>query len=159
MSPDDFATRLEAAVERHLHGFREAYGYEPDLNYVRRRGSDGAAPFDRDLSFTVPRDVRQFFRAISEVSLPDVWNGYFLGPPDLAVDTWKAGQPDGRIVIGSDGGGALFVVAAKDQSPVLRLTHSSDASPVEVAATFDGFLARLLREVEAFVDEGTPPTL
>lgn len=159
MTPSDFAVRIEAAVLRHLEGFRESYGYEPDANYVRRLDPDSASPFDGDLGFVVPVEVRKFFRAVAEVSLPDVWNGYFLGPPDLGIRAWRAGEPRGRIVVGSDGGGALYVVRPEDESPVFRMTDAFDASPVRVAATFDGFLVRLLDEIEGFVDEAQPPTL
>ncbi|WAL68729.1 hypothetical protein ORV05_13425 [Amycolatopsis cynarae] len=34
----------------------------------------------------VPGEVLAFFRAVEQISLPDLWNGYFIGPADWTAE-------------------------------------------------------------------------
>ena len=67
-----------------------------------------------ELDGRVPSAVVEFFDVVEEVSLPDVWNGYFLGPVDRVIDAYVDASPrfitvDGEVLevltVGSDGGG------------------------------------------------------
>ncbi|MFG1942278.1 hypothetical protein [Nonomuraea sp. NPDC048826] len=121
----------------------------------------------------VPADVLDFFATVGEVSLPDFWNGYFIGPPewiasvhrDRAPATIRRGSGTTEIMVfGSDGGGTLFAVPVPDGRPVYRLPPGEiaggcHAGPETVAGTFAGFLESLVTELETYVRAGRPPSL
>lgn len=152
-----------AAVEAALDGFERRFGYEPDDNMIVVPGRVGIL---RQVE-TVAPEVSAFFRAVNEVSWPDIWNGYFLGPaPDISL---MYHDPDGNsalalhhpvVQIGSDGGGALFGVEA--DGAVLQFTDPAVTNNViqgttrVVAPDFDTFLDLLLENVRLFGRDQTP---
>ena len=113
---------------------------------------------------------------VDEVSLPDVWNGYFLGPAERIVRaqsdpssprvvTWN-GEPKEVLVVGSDGGGALYCVVKAEAGPVLRLHEVAVSEGLAVtppgeiqqlAADFPDFLEELALAVQTFARGQTPP--
>lgn len=123
-----WAHRVRAEVDRFLDGFEERLGYQPDANGVKL-SADEVDPGIVEL----PGDVRTFFSSVDEVSLPDVWNGYFLGPADITVRSFVEGDPRAVMVgtdehraiqIGSDGGGSYYVVDLDSGGSVLRVSEA-----------------------------------
>lgn len=113
---------------------------------------------------------------VDEVSLPDVWNGYFQGPTERLISSmsdpanprhvdWNGTRRD-VLTVGSDGGGALYCVMMAVPNTVLRLREVSVSEGVaitppggvqEFAPDFARFLDRLAGNTEAFVTgRGTP---
>jgi hypothetical protein len=164
--------RIDDATKRHLAGFEERFGYPPDRNEVVRAEEavktqgDGSPP-------TLPSDIAAFFGSVFEVHLPDVWNGYFLGPLARTIRAHSSREPrwlrntDADIevfIVGSDGGGALYAVEAGPRSRVHLLRDSPIVSGVAIPGrtevlgeSFDGFLEALAAAIETFVWTGTAP--
>lgn len=69
-----WAADLQSAVDASLMGFLKRNGYEPEENKILLAEGFGHAR----TSFEPP--IADFFEIVAEVSLPDVWNGYFVGP-------------------------------------------------------------------------------
>jgi len=150
-----------------MRGFEERFGYPPGDNLVVAASRPGGAVILRELGGRVPSGVVGFFDAVEEISLPDVWNGYFLGPVDRVVGAYADESPrfitvEGDVVevltIGSDGGGALYCVCMEEPAPVFRLDQASIRGGVatappgftrQIAPDFSGFLEALARAVES----------
>jgi len=103
--------------------------------------------------------VVEFFDAVEEVSLPDVWNGYFLGPVDRVIRAYADESPRFITVeaellevltVGSDGGGALFCVSLEEPAPTFRLDEASIRDGV--AAAPPGFVRQLAPDFPGFLD-------
>ena len=155
--------RVRTSVESVMRGFEERFGYPPDDNLVVAASRPGGAVILRELGGRVPSGVVGFFDAVEEISLPDVWNGYFLGPVDRVVGAYADESPrfitvEGDVVevltIGSDGGGALYCVCMEEPAPVFRLDQASIRGGVatappgftrQIAPDFSGFLEALAR--------------
>jgi hypothetical protein len=102
-------------------------GYSPGENSVNATPADPAvltAEFG-----DVPADVLEFFGAFTEVSLPDLWNAYSIGPPSWSVALHRNGEPravrlDGSdievIIVAWNGGGTLYGIPVAG-GPVLVL--------------------------------------
>ncbi|MBC9819698.1 hypothetical protein [Terrabacter sp. MAHUQ-38] len=168
---DAWVDRVRHSTSQLLEGFEERLGYPPDRNVVitapGRDGSRLSGQLKHDA--VAPPSVLEFFDAIEEVSLPDVWNGYFLGPVSRLIATHAERAPrwlmlDGRqveiLVIGSDGGGALYVVGTDEDGAVFRVEEGAVTDGVLRAATedqirrlsttFAGFLELWASELESF---------
>ncbi|HEY3002051.1 MAG TPA: hypothetical protein VGJ44_06845, partial [Kribbellaceae bacterium] len=100
------------------------------------------------------------FNVIEEVSLPDVWNGYFIGPATRVVATYADKYPRWLelggwrveiLVVGSDGGGALYVVGVEQDSPVFRIEEAAIESGVLCPAT-ERQVQRLATDFSAFLE-------
>jgi hypothetical protein len=119
----------------------------------------------------MPSDLVAWYRQVSQVSLPDVANGYFIHPPGLVVA--HAGgegirQITGRheaqvVVFASDGGGTLYAVRSACGTPVYRLPPGSVVDGVYssndprydiVASDLAGFLDLLRAAVHSFTQRG-----
>jgi hypothetical protein len=157
--------RLQIEVDRLLDGFELQFGYAPGLNDVRASQRQIGAS-------DLPPDVRKFFESIDEVSLPDAWNGYFLGPAAEVVRRFERSDPGlltvesdlHRILtIGSDGGGAYFALDLDAGGAVIRVSEATIAGGVlsgvvrDVAPDMDGFLEALVVNVATVVRGGEPP--
>ena len=121
---------------------------------IARAGLDPRAP------------IIAFYRACGGLSLPDVYNGYFIGSPDQLLGTLvdeprRLADPFSCdiLVFGWDGGGGRFALGTTGDGQVLHLGDGAvrdgvfdgeDAVRV-VAPDFPSFLERLLADVEAFV--------
>jgi hypothetical protein len=119
----------------------------------------------------MPSEVRNFFEVIDEVSLPDAWNGYFLGPAEDVFLRFERGDPGllavephaHRIIaIGSDGGGSYFALDLDAGGAVIRVSDAAVAEGLmsgvvrNVAPSLDGFLEALVVNV-AMVARGDEP--
>lgn len=160
----EWTGRLRAEVARLLDGFEERHGYAPDENEVVERVArlDGSG---------LPPQVHQFFSAVDRVSLPDVWNGYFLGPAAEVhqrfldgVLTHVAGSPAPHrvVAVGSDGGGTFFAVDVDAGGTVIRIADPAVRAGVvtgvveALAGDLDAFLEALVLNVATAADGGTP---
>lgn len=155
-----WAADLQSAVDASLLGFLERNGYEPEENKVLLAEGSGHA----HTSFEPP--IADFFEIVAEVSLPDVWNGYFVGPEDVyAPERWprKLRGPDGVAlevsIFGGDGGGSHYALGPQgaiiiDNGSIVggELVGSARF----VAASFDDFLELLLDNVQRLSSNEKP---
>jgi len=152
----EWRVSVTVKADQLLETFQSRFGFEPGRN---RLGPPAAEQALASLQAIVPRpaaDLIDFYRCIGQVSLPDVGNGYFIGPPhELDV-----------LVFGSDGGGALYAVPAAKPGPVYRLRECRIKNGIAiagdiqiVAVDYRTFLQRLQIAVEAFAATGHPADL
>ncbi|MEU6676391.1 SMI1/KNR4 family protein [Streptomyces sp. NPDC046925] len=145
--------------------FEETYGYPPGRNEVRLADEDdlrAAREYAREMLGS--DEQLKFYESFGEVALPDVGNGYFIhSARDVLHRVAEEGyafipmadDPHG-MVIGSDGGGILFVA---DWGGVIHRsrTASLDAADFDrVADDFPEFLELIRRSVTRFVETGEP---
>lgn len=170
MALDDLGawiSRARSEVGKLLARFEENFGYEPDINEIRL----STAHPELDTS-DLPPQVGAFFRTIDEISWPDVGNGYFLGPGMEMIGRFHRGDPGVVVVdsenhrslmIGSDGGGAYFVVDLDAGGAVLHVLEPAVQGGVirgdvrVVGQDLDSFLDALLENVSA-VARGDEPS-
>ncbi|MEU4881410.1 SMI1/KNR4 family protein [Streptomyces althioticus] len=148
--------------------FERRHGFPPGVNEVRSAGhADLAAARALTKVGLVPGDLLTFHESIGAVTWADVGNGYFLDPAaDVllrfqqygAVDL-GAGQEDGGLVIGSNGGGQSYVVGP---GAVIYRTRTASLDEPEVDQVADDlreFLSLLERSLTQFVTDGDPGSL
>lgn len=120
-----------------------------------------------------PLALRELYRLVGPISLPDIANGYFIHEPASLVGTGDGNQrvdvvdrPDGRreqlVVFGSDGGGALYGLSVTGSVYRLRgvayldgVYDGSTGGFAVVAHDLPAFLEKLLHAVTAFARDGT----
>ena len=150
-------------LARFLESFERRFGYPPGAgeNWISGPAASQDIQAWRSNGVVDVRraDILEFFGEVSEVSLPDVSNGYLIGPPsgvlaDLGGDgpAQVVGSLQADVLpIGSDGGGGRVAVdlGAKGSVYVLRGGALRDRVydvdwPIEiVAANFDSYLASI----------------
>lgn len=168
MALEDLTTwisRTRTELARFTASFEDNYGYEPDDQDVIE-----ASDSDTDLS-SLPPDVASLFGRISEISWPDVWNGYFVGPAAEMIKRKHENEPGSIAIgsdvhdamqIGSDGGGAYFVFDIDAGGTVLRVSDATvdngilHGTVTQLAPNLDGFLEALTTNLEA-VNRGQRP--
>jgi hypothetical protein len=173
-----WSDRVRRSSEQLLERFEERYGYPPDVNVVVTGTGQGGSKLSLELGpdTQVPPSIVEFFNVVEEVSLPDVRNGYFLGPATSVAakhaDTPRWLELGGRrveiLVIGSDGGGALYVVGVDEDSAVFRIEEATIESGVlcpaterqvqSLAATFSAFLELFASSLESYAAGETTPS-
>jgi hypothetical protein len=135
--------------------------YPFDTNELRSPASTNAV---------LPEALRPLYAVCGGVSLPDVWNAYFVHSADKLALNKKRGLPT-RIagtppidieVFGSDGGGGTFAVATDGAVYYLPswgvvennvYTGDDIRGARRISSSVIGFLQRLLADVEAFVHQ------
>lgn len=151
--------RVRVNVESLMQGFEERFGYAPSDNLVIAGGDRNSAALQHQVGGRVPVAIVEFFDAVEAVSLPDVWNGYFLGPVDRVVSAYVdegprsitvEGELQAVLLIGSDGGGALYCASMEEPAPVFRLDQVSIRDGV--ATTPPGFTRRLAPDFPGFLE-------
>ena len=130
--------------------------------------SESLALLSADAGLDADSALLGFYRHCGGVSLPDVWNGYSVHPPELVVRTLSLSGPrritgpHARQVVpfGSDGGGGTFLIGTGKSEEVLYVGAAAvedvtmDGETAEVVAeSFTEFLERLLEDTEAFVED------
>lgn len=114
------------------------------------------------------QDIRTFFNACNGMSLPDVYVGYFLNKVESLAPKGKPYEvlevlgsfAGGVVVLGSSGGGDLFVLRRNDNDVLLLppglvsngAYDNTDARGSQLATGFGSFLQRLAEDVRAFVN-------
>ncbi|RNL80994.1 SMI1/KNR4 family protein [Nocardioides marmorisolisilvae] len=167
--------RVRQRVDTLMSGFEDRFGYPPGDNRVVSATRPGGVALRDALGVRAPAAVVEFFDAIEEVSLPDVWNGYFLGPVDWVLAAYSGREPglielDGVqhevLVVGADGGGALYCVVLGEHPLVVRLDQVTIRDGIartppgftqELAPDFAGFLEALAIAIEASVEGAHAP--
>ncbi|WP_434449903.1 hypothetical protein [Lentzea sp. E54] len=153
---EQWLTSMDDLAARFVARFVARFGYPPGENGVRR----AAGPLPDGVE-DLPAPLVEFYRHASEVSLPDLQQGYFVSPARAVVNGRDGRLPvviDGpdRIDIvsfGSDGGGTHFALGLPDGAPVYSLLPSGidstgvydnhDSLARMIAATLPEFLADL----------------
>lgn len=151
---------MRAGTQRLVGEFEGRFGFPPGEHRVD--GPADAAELDGLAAAGVPDDLQVFYRVVGEVGLPDVNNGYWIRrPPEPGDDHgYPTALSDGReiVVFGSDGGGAMFALAAGSGTPVYRLadgillndTYDTDGAAV-FAEDLQAFLTFLRDELTDFL--------
>lgn len=155
---DQWATEMRSLLAELQE---QDFGYPLGVNDLRAGAAAGAA--------ALPPQLRDLYRSLDGISLPDVHVGYFLDQAQRVRSAADRGEPtvvDGSsempiAVFGSDGGGGRFALALMDGA-VTYLPSSGEVrtgryipcagAPVRrVAASVDDFAVRLKADVAAFV--------
>jgi hypothetical protein len=149
-------TSMDDLSARFVSGFIEKFGYPPGENGVSRAA--GPLPDGVD---ELPAPLAEFYRHVSEVSLPDLQHGYFVSAARAVVNGRDGRLPvriegsDGTDVVsfGSNGGGTHFALGLLAGAPVYALPPSAvdrrgvydnhDSQARVVAATLPEFLTKL----------------
>jgi hypothetical protein len=163
--------RVDQLLREFMDTFRDRYGYDAGKNVLEesRPGEDASVLISELGEEDLRGDLLQFFRHFARLALPDVGNGYFVGPPTWMVSIWKASEPRGiedvdgvreLVAIGSDGGGGIFATLRAKDSPIYLLPPAricdgmyipfggARLGTLEVADSFEGFLGELVSRLE-----------
>lgn len=151
-----------------MQSFLPTHGFPPGHNAVMLATDDSHQATDALVDLTpIPSDLTTLYWVISEASLPDVDNGYFIHSPATVAEHFREYGPapiDGEsiaLVFASDGGGHLFAIG--DSGQVWKSTTASWFDDFEVAASsmqeFLEQLGRMDREPALIIARGTnrPP--
>ncbi|GAA4576459.1 SMI1/KNR4 family protein [Planotetraspora kaengkrachanensis] len=163
MDVDSVIKQLHDVVRVLLTDFEIRYGYPPDTNaLVPADGDEELRALSQQLGAPLPADISAFFGAVEEASLPDLWNGYFIGPPSWIAELHRSREPrfirhgtttHEVMIIASCGGGVLYAVPLPDGRPILALPNSAIQNGVydadvagfgPVAANLDEFMRTLI---------------
>ena len=161
---------LQSVLPRFTERFESHHGYGSGSNALLGGSELPFGELETEALVELPPDARHFITTYGGVSLPDLWNGVFLGPmawivrmsTELrAVETARESVP--ITAVGSDGGGGYFVSNRRDPGPIAHLgvgalrdgvlslpTASAQSSPFAehvIAATFLDFLTRIVDSV------------
>ncbi len=143
---------------------KQDFGYSLGTNEVQEISSS------RDI--LLPKDLEPFYSVIDKISLPDVYNGYFIDPPARIANASERGEPT-RVrferdkedmpvqIFGGDGGGGRFALSLQDgvvyYLPSFATVEEGiffeddDAIVKRIASNMSDFLERLKIDIEAFV--------
>ncbi|MGE7391776.1 SMI1/KNR4 family protein [Streptomyces sp. NPDC004126] len=151
---------VSAALAAVVAGFEEKYGFGPGENAVHPPEAADRIAAER-LAAESPAfaDLAAYYGAIGAVDMGDIGNGYFLHPASHAVDERtalpEAGGTVPAVLIGSDGGGLLYAVAA-DGAVWRSRTASEDGGFDRITDGLAEFLDLLRRSVHRFDESGQP---
>jgi hypothetical protein len=137
-------------VTRRIAGDIEStYSHSPDGNeIVLAHGENELRPLREQLGDRLPARLAAFFGRVAEVRLPDLWNGYFIGPPTWSAGLHEAAEPrfvrthettDEVVVIASNGGGVLYAATLPSGGPILVLPNGGIENGVYDARDVLGF--------------------
>lgn len=161
---DLWKQELRSRIERFEERSESLLGYPvtPGANVVT--DSSGIVPPD------LPEGLAELYRAVDEVSLENIHNGYFIHPPDsiaksvahklpVRADTDELTGP--VVTFASDGGGTLYCVAV-DSGAVWELPEGEVTeagvyrggldAPRLIATSVEEFLGKLLAAVDQFIE-------
>ncbi|MFE5912281.1 SMI1/KNR4 family protein [Streptomyces wedmorensis] len=148
--------------------FERCHGFPPGANEVRLADhADQVAARTLAQDSIVPADLGTFYDSVGYVTWADVGIGYFVDPAaDVllrfqqygAVDV-GAGQKEGGLVIGSNGGGLSYIASP---GGVIYRTRTASLDEPELDQVADGlrqFLELLEQSLTRFVADGEPGCL
>lgn len=144
-----WAEDADAALAKLTQSFLTTHGFLPSENTVSPATDESHEALAALVDLTpIPSDLTTLYEEISEASLSDVGNGYFVHSPATVAGYFREyGSPaiEGEWiapVFASDGGGHLFAVGGNGR--VLRSTAASWLADFEVvAASLQEFLEQL----------------
>ncbi|GAA1293978.1 hypothetical protein Psi02_42300 [Planotetraspora silvatica] len=174
MDVDHIIEQLDNVVRALLADFESKYGYPPGTNTtVLADGDEELRALSQELGAPLPADISAFFGAIAEVSLPDLWNGYFIGPPNWIAELHNSREPrfirhgtttQEVMIIAANGGGMLYAAPLPDGRPILALPNSAIQNGIYdadvagfglVAANLDEFMRTLI--TAGLAEDSTDP--
>ncbi|MCE7010769.1 SMI1/KNR4 family protein [Kibdelosporangium philippinense] len=144
--------RIEEQLRAIAVAVMDSLPYPPGENTVGEPGGieELVAEFGGDL----PADVVEFFSAIGAVSLPDLWNGYFIGPTSWSSTLRRTGElrevlgHGDVLVVASNGGGTLYAIPRTGEVLVLPLAGIENGVYLgqarEVADSLEDFIDGLI---------------
>ncbi|GII27570.1 hypothetical protein [Planotetraspora mira] len=156
MDVDHIIEQLDTVVRALLADFESKYGYPPGTNAtVLSDGDEELRVLSQQLGAPLPSDISAFFSAIAEVSLPDLWNGYFIELHSSQDPRFiRHGATIQEVmIVASNGGGVLYAAPLPDGRPILALPNSAIQNGIydadvtgfgPVAANLDEFMRTLI---------------
>ncbi|MEU6285966.1 SMI1/KNR4 family protein [Streptomyces sp. NPDC046988] len=145
--------------------FEHRHGFPPGTNHVRLAGHDDQAAARTLAQVTAtPADLVTFYESIGDVTWEDVGNGYFLDPVgDVLLQLQEYGVVDVDtdrkscgLVIGSNGGGLIYVAGPDGAVYRTRTASLDEAELDEVADDLRQFLELLEHSLTRFNADGEP---
>ena len=132
--------QAETALTRLTQSFLPAHGFPPDHNAVTPATDESHRATSALVDLTpIPSDLTTLYWVISEASLPDVDNGYFIHSPAMVAEHFRengSAPIDGEWiapVFASDGAGRLFAIDGSGQ--VWKSATASWSSDFDLVAT------------------------
>lgn len=143
----------DAALTTLMLSCLPTHHFPPGHNAVMLATDDSHKATDTLVDLTpIPSDLTTLYWVISEASLPDVDNGYFIHSPSTVSEHFREygpapiGGESFALVFASDGGGHLFAIG--DSGQVWKSTAASLHDDFEVAAaSLQEFLEQLGRRI------------
>ncbi|MFI8086575.1 hypothetical protein ACIF6L_38020 [Kitasatospora sp. NPDC086009] len=148
-----WAEDADAALAKLTQSFLTTHGFPPGENTVTPATAESHEALAALVDPTpIPSDLTTLYEEISEASLPDVDNGYFIHPPTTVAEHFREYGPPAiegewiAPVFASDGGGHLFALGGNGR--VLRSTSASWLADFEVvSASLKEFLEQLSHQI------------
>ncbi|MFJ3727223.1 hypothetical protein ACIPYQ_32310 [Streptomyces sp. NPDC090045] len=151
---------VSASLSAVTRGFEEKYGYGPGENAIHPPEANDRVAAGR-LAGESPgfAGLAAYYGEIGTVTMSDVGNAYFLHSGARALEERtalpEAGGTVPAVLIGSDGGGTLYAVAA-DGGVWRSRGASEDVGFDRITHDLAGFLDLLRRSVHRFEETGQP---
>ncbi|MGW2445783.1 SMI1/KNR4 family protein [Streptomyces sp. NPDC001675] len=148
--------------------FEHRHGFPPGTNQVRSADHDDqAAARTLAQASPAPADLITFYESIGDVTWADVGDGYFLDPAgDVLLRLQEYGVVDvgtdqmaHGLVIGSNGGGLIYVAGSDGAVYRTRTASLDEAEFDKVADDLRQFLELLERSLTRFNADGDPGDL
>ncbi|MFE5881576.1 SMI1/KNR4 family protein [Streptomyces hydrogenans] len=145
--------QADAALAKLMQSFLSTHGFPPGRNAVMLASDDSHRATDALVDLTpIPSDLTTLYWVISEASLPDVDNGYFIHSPATVAEHFREYGPAPvvgesiALVFAGDGGGRLFAIG--DSGQVWKSATASWSDDFEVvASSLQEFLEQLSRRI------------
>src|SRR4030081_3742019 len=125
MDAERHVVQFSEVVRTILDGFEERNGYPPGENVVvEATGPEHLSALTEEFDGRVPGEVTTFFNRVAEVKLPNLWNGYFIGPTSWVAGIHKAAvdlcqgaeaQPCGAEQVGALSSAKAAIVEQQDR--------------------------------------------
>ena len=135
---------------------------------IRTKSEQNVSEIMKANNINIPA-LEDLYQELDGVSLPDVQNGYFLKSLSNLIEGIRGKEPvsvsgeiEGSILVfGSTGGGQKIAIFQDDKSILLLenglvengVFHAENHSVKIIARSFEGFLDKLLQDVDAFVND------
>lgn len=145
--------------------------YVPENNkFISPPNGDLLEAVEKLIEYDLPPQFKRFYKTFGGLALPDIWNGYFLYTLEFISQKHSntyipkeiAGNLKGNILtFGSDGGGNFYAIYASTAEVFfLRfgmvengIFESNTQNAWVVAKDFNGFLEKLLLDIQAFAKD------
>jgi hypothetical protein len=160
MDAERHVVQFGEVVRTILDVFEERNGYPLGENVVvEATRPEHLSVLTEEFDGRVPEEVTTFFNRVAEIKLPNLWNGYFIGPTSWVAGIHKAAEPgavrfDGGdreiMVLATNGGGVTYGRPTEGDSGVFVLPPAGIDDGVYLT---DSLMARNFREVAGSFEE------